>query len=158
MSPIPRWPHGYRDIVQGYGDPYVFLDDHAAWEAQILAAFELPFALHYCGAPVRRLRAHHLVGPDLVAVFVDIQAEGLEAEVREFNGVYAFRQKRTNPHEFSVHTFGAAIDLNASRNPLGGQSTQHPGLIEIFKAHGWTWGGDFSGTRDPMHWQAAGGY
>lgn len=152
-----RFPHGYRDIVQTYGDPLPFVNDHAGWEAR-LELFVLPFNLDFGGSPVRRVRCHRLVGPSLLEVLSDLMSQGLGGEVQEFNGIYAFRQKRTNAREFSVHTFGAAIDLNASRNPLGGESSQHPAVIATFKDHGWTWGGDFHGTKDPMHFQACSGF
>lgn len=153
-----RFPHGYAEVVQTYGDPLFYVNDHAAWEAHILATFTLPFAIDFAGMPVKRIRCHKLVGPSLLAVFEELRVLGLGGEVQEFNGVYAFRQKRTNPREFSVHTFGAAIDLNASRNPLGGVSSQHPAVIATFKDAGWTWGGDFHGTKDCMHFQACSGY
>ena len=46
------------------------------------------------------------------------------------------------------------FDINA--NPRPGKV--HPDLVKHFKEWGFTWGGDFKGNVDPMHFQYASGY
>lgn len=68
----------------------------------------------------------------------------------------------------SKHAFGRAIDLNPFQNPFvdaDGSSPQPyvPGakgvissdskVVEIFKRHGWKWGGDWSGGKDYQHFE-----
>ena len=46
-----------------------------------------------------------------------------------------------------------AIDIKASKFPLGSEKRQDPALIAAFAANGLIWGGDFHGRKDPMHFQ-----
>lgn len=151
-------PYGYDEIIATYGDPTRFVSNPGVWEAKILDAFELPFSVTFGGARVTHMRAHKLAVPVFKAVFADIKAAGLTELVQEFNGLYAFRTKMTNHVHLSTHVWGIAIDLNASKFPLGSTARQDGRLIDIFVAHGFTYGGDFHGTKDGMHWQLAGGY
>ena len=77
---------------------------------------------------------------------------------------------------FSEHSYGTAIDLNPVQNPYLNGSTvlpdegreyadRHPapGVIEpgdatvtAFAAHGWTWGGEWSGPIDYQHFSVSG--
>lgn len=61
----------------------------------------------------------------------------------------------------SQHSYGNAIDLNASANPQTphGPANMPPNISAIAAKHGLTWGGDWSPQyRDPMHfeWTGAG--
>jgi len=77
---------------------------------------------------------------------------------------------------FSEHSYGTAIDLNPVQNPYlsgslvlpeGGRPyadrQSAPGVIEpgdpvvaAFAAHGWTWGGEWSGPIDYQHFSISG--
>ena len=84
---------------------------------------------------------------------------------------FCYRQV-TGSKKLSWHSFGAAIDINPVQNPyINGSRVSppegrqylnrkdiRPGMInhrdicyKIFKAHGWKWGGDFSGDKDYQH-------
>lgn len=56
------------------------------------------------------------------------------------------------PAGISRHAWGAAIDLNASSNPVGSAGTQDPRLVAIMLDWGFTWGGDWL-VPDPMHFE-----
>ncbi|CAN5293224.1 hypothetical protein BH23ACT9_BH23ACT9_06790 [soil metagenome] len=45
---------------------------------------------------------------------------------------------------------GVAVDLNVGDNPRGSFSTQDPRLVEVMRAHGFTWGGTWL-VPDPAH-------
>jgi D-alanyl-D-alanine carboxypeptidase-like protein len=83
---------------------------------------------------------------------------------------YACRLKRGGT-SWSVHSWGAAIDTNTARNPFGqtywngrGADGDDHGdyLPDIYKGgapgHRFYWGLNFSGTKDPMHFQYVTGY
>lgn len=74
--------------------------------------------------------------------------------------------------QLSKHAFGIAIDINPVQNPMVigpdvyppagaaflDRAGSHPGLItrpgpvvELFDAHGWEWGGDWSPMKDYHH-------
>jgi hypothetical protein len=61
----------------------------------------------------------------------------------------------------SQHAYGLAIDVNATSNPRGaGKSSDIPADLANRLAEKWgmTWGGNWKGeTRDPMHFEVAGG-
>jgi hypothetical protein len=52
----------------------------------------------------------------------------------------------------STHSWGMAIDLNASWNKLGAIPTLSREFVNCFKKEGFKWGGEFS-RKDGMHFQ-----
>ncbi len=59
----------------------------------------------------------------------------------------------------SVHSYGAAIDFDAARNPQYATKTEFKSdslITTAFETEGWVWGGRWSvGSVDNMHYQAA---
>jgi hypothetical protein len=74
-----------------------------------------------------------------------------------------------------MHAYGLAIDLNPIENPYTGcgrtrikESVPYldrskrrrgmvtPAVVEAFRSVGWGWGGDWTGTKDYMHFSAIG--
>ncbi len=72
-------------------------------------------------------------------------------------GGFSLRNK-AGGSTLSEHAYGAAIDINPSRNAMGGAGTDMPRNIhDLAAAHGLIWGGDWRGkSYDPMHFQYAG--
>ena len=79
---------------------------------------------------------------------------------------------------WSQHAYGRAVDLNPIENPYYGtgcgrvhdprsrrfldRSRSRPGMVtpavvEAFRSIGWGWGGNWSATKDYMHFSATGG-
>lgn len=58
----------------------------------------------------------------------------------------------------SNHSWGLAVDLNAPANPMGSELvTDMPAsMVELWKAHGFAWGGDYAGRKDAMHFEFVG--
>ena len=54
----------------------------------------------------------------------------------------------------SFHTFGTAVDLNASDNQRGTPGRMDRAVVAIFKRWGFAWRGDWHYT-DPMHFELA---
>lgn len=81
------------------------------------------------------------------------------AHLDRFSGSFNFRLIRGSTEHLSGHAFGAAVDWNASENPLGSHKTTLPSWwVRLWKDAGWTWGGDFKSRPDPMHVQMFSGY
>lgn len=74
-------------------------------------------------------------------------------------GCFNPRLKRVNG-DVSVHSWGLAVDINADTNPLADDlTTDMPdAFVRCFKGQGFTWGGEFSGKKDAMHYQYISGY
>lgn len=73
-------------------------------------------------------------------------------------GCFEDRANVNNPSVLSLHAYGLACDLNADANPNGsagyGRSGTYvlpPETHDIANKWGFVWGGDFTGTPDPMH-------
>jgi len=101
----------------------------------------------------KTVKFHRLAAPYLEAVSNDIKASGISYDFRRI-GTFKWRGNVNNPSELSLHSFGIAIDINDDTNPNGSTKTDIPqGIINIFKSHGFRWGGDYQSTKDPMHFE-----
>lgn len=101
--------------------------------------------------PGGKIYGHKLLEPVFRAVFGEIMDKGLAGSLRTYDGCFVARHKNWNPRsDLSPHSWGIAIDLNAATNMPGMRGDMSPQIVEIFRAHGFKWGGDFG---DPMHFQ-----
>ena len=70
---------------------------------------------------------------------------------------YAFRMVRGTTDKLSCHSSGTAIDLNATKHPLGKAGTfpaeKVPMIRALAKKYGLKWGGDFKSRPDDMHFE-----
>ena len=76
---------------------------------------------------------------------------------------------------WSMHAYGEAVDLNPIENPYAGcgrtrerrsipyldrshlrKGMVTPAVVAAFRSIGWGWGGDWTGTKDYMHFSANG--
>lgn len=118
---------------------------------------------------VPKLYCHRLIVEPLREALTESQKLGYRPTTI---GCFAPRAKRGSS-QLSLHTFGAAVDLDAESNPfvlncpIGDPRRaawrERPdrlpdAVIDAFVADGWTWGGDFRSHFDPMHFQWATGY
>jgi hypothetical protein len=64
---------------------------------------------------------------------------------------------RGTTDKLSCHSSGTAIDLNATKHPLGKAGTfpgeKIPMLRALAKKYGLKWGGDFKSRPDDMHFE-----
>lgn len=87
----------------------------------------------------------------LLDALTKLYNQGLLGLIQTWDGCFCIRNKRVNTSP-SVHSWGGAVDINASHNRLGGTSTQDPRLVEAFVTSGFEWGGSWH-NPDPMHFQ-----
>jgi hypothetical protein len=71
---------------------------------------------------------------------------------------FAWRAIRGSTSVPTNHSSGTATDANSAFNWLGrADGGDVPGwLVEMFNRYGFRWGGDYSGRKDPMHWEFMG--
>jgi hypothetical protein len=69
---------------------------------------------------------------------------------------YNPRDVRGKPGVPSVHSWGGALDINSSDNPMGADLTTNMRADIVAKAKelGLGWGGDWKSRKDPMHFSA----
>ena len=129
-----------------------------------LTQIELPYPMQIEGQPVAHITCNLKVASSLRRIFTAILArygadEKGMAKLRAdglatYDGCYNDRSIRGSSRR-SMHAYGAAIDLDAEHNPLGAlHGTMPRAVVEIFKAEGWRWGGDYTGRKDWMHFEA----
>jgi hypothetical protein len=134
------------------------------WEAEHLTLITPPYQLWASwGASITRLRCHVRVAESLMRVLAALLLEYPEpvqrtaAGIDVTGGVYNYRPQRGSASILSLHSWGAAIDMDPARNPHG--TAWRPGVglparvVEVFADHGWAWGNRFA-KPDPQHWQA----
>ena len=70
---------------------------------------------------------------------------------------YCYRMVRGTTDKLSNHSSGTALDLNAAHHALGKVGTfpleKVPMIQALAKKYGLTWGGDYRGRKDEMHFE-----
>jgi hypothetical protein len=70
----------------------------------------------------------------------------------DYQGCFAARRIALSG-SLSLHAFGLAADINASRNPQGAAPRQDPRLVRAFEQEGFAWGGRWPTAPDGMHFE-----
>lgn len=139
-----------------YGDP-----SQAAFQSKWLIRHELPAAVKphfpkYGNISPTAIYMNKFAAASLDAVLLELVATGLHKEFKTYDGCLNLRLKR-GLNEYSIHSWGLALDFNAALNPLGVRWGSKPGMfskafLDVWRRHGWTCGADFS-RGDSMHFQ-----
>ena len=106
----------------------------------------------------RKLRCAESVGPLLAAFAAEFHELIEPIDEGTFDDwAYAYRMVRGNPTKLSCHSSGTAIDLNATKHPLGKVGTfpaeKVPMIRALAKKYGLKWGGDYRNRKDEMHFE-----
>lgn len=158
-------PNGYGEIVSTFGDirRYVGSDGMhlPAWEQDQLSFATLAFPIRLSwdqSITVTKIRCHKLLAPTFEFVFQEMVRKDFARFVKTYGGCFNYRPQRSAT-KLSTHSWGIAIDLNPESNEQGTMGNMNPGIIKLFEAAGFEWGGRWLPSRqDPMHFQYATGY
>lgn len=153
MPSVSPWPASdLRSMCAFYGEP--------GDESQLIA-IDFPYPMFYGGKIVRQTRLHHKCAYSLLRVLRRIkdilpQYPDITDEAEDYGGCYNFRKKRGG-NGYSMHAWGAAIDLDADdntfRDPWPSKADMPLEIMVEFAREGWISGGAFFGY-DAMHFQA----
>jgi hypothetical protein len=164
--PSVTWPneHDMKDVIAFYGDPVLHSSINPQWERDNVVDLVPPYPMRYSwGPPVAKLRFHRkcrdAFGEALLAIRrlygtqQDIEAHRLHLT----GGSLTVRLKRGSHTAWSIHSFGAALDIDPQHNPF--PAKWRPGFIPLeaaqaFQKCGLIWRGA-NGDVDCMHFQAA---
>lgn len=146
-------PVGLDEIIDVFGN----LDD-PLFEQKNIVMFNLPYQLIYNKVPVRTSQCHRLVVDNFIEVFNRIKCAGFENQVKNYSGIFNKRPITGYPSFPSTHSWGIAIDLEASKYPRGSNDRFPEPIVKIFQNCGFFYGGDFKSRKDPMHFQLCRGY
>ena len=103
------------------------------------------------------VRIHRLVAP----VFESCLAEAIKRCPKyriRLLGSFSPRHQRHDPKlPLSIHSWGAAFDVNWDKNPMGSKLVTDlpPEWVAAFTEQGWEWGGAWRSLKDAMHFQYA---
>jgi len=154
MMPHPNpWPNPDQASLRAfYGQP---------GDESRLVTIEFPYPMLYDGQRVTKTRVNAKCAQSLRRVLLSIgdkfqaNREVME-EAEDYGGVFNFRLKRGGS-TYSLHAFGAAIDLDADDNTFRDswpmQADMPLEIMECFAKEGWISAGAFWGY-DAMHFQA----
>ena len=97
---------------------------------------------------------HRRMIPVLRRALATLRRRGLARLVDpgDYAGCYAPRRIPASG-SLSLHAFGLAVDLNASRNPQGSPPRQDPRLVRVMERAGLWWGGRWPTVPDGMHFE-----
>ena len=104
-----------------------------------------------------KLRCAYFAAPLLVAFAEDFNEliEPIDGNALDDWG-YCYRDVRGVPGKLSNHSSGTAIDLNATKHPLGKSGTFEPGevtmILALTRKYGLIWGGTWT-RKDEMHFE-----
>jgi len=159
--PSTTWPHDdTASLLSFYDRPWS--------NSELLAHVEPPFPMVYREGnkvtPIRSIQWHSK-GVTALSTALSLVWEAAKRDenseilrhVKNFSGSYNYRPIRGSSR-LSCHAFGAAIDFDAENLPLSKPVaiTDMPQVVvECFKSAGFFWGGDYTGRKDPMHFQLA---
>src|SRR4029079_17466737 len=92
--------------------------------------------------------------PALRRAMAELERRGLAhlVDPGDYAGCYAPRRIPTS-RTLSLHAWGLAVDLNASRNPQGSPPHQDLRLVHVMERHGFSWGGRWPTVPDGMHFE-----
>ena len=164
------WPADTQeDLERFYGRHQLRADGRptVAWERANLVTIPAPYPLTLAwdlAIQVRKITCHRLVAGSVETVLAGILTHygSLDAvrtaRMHLYGGCYNYR-RISGSSRLSTHAWGAGVDLDPDRNPLGTPYTPELGMmpaavIELFEREGWRWGGRFTSRPDCMHFQA----
>lgn len=166
---MSAWPHQDPASMSAfYGDPCgKDGGPDPKWEATNLVRITPPYPMVLAWAPqtsVGSIRVHRKCAESLSRILAGIlnhygTHDAVQAaRMHLYGGAYSFRLMR-GAHALSIHSWGAAIDLDPERNAFGRAWGSVAGMmpqavIDLFEAEGWVSGADWR-KPDAMHAQAA---
>lgn len=168
-------PNGLADIITHYGDPKITRNQDGSWAVDAKWESDNMVIIAHPMIPARqsgRLYIHKLAAPSFIRVLNRWQARidaGDPYRVKTLGCFNPRAQRGSNGLLASMHTWGAAVDLNADDNPMISPcdpddprrqtETDIPrAWFDDWIAEGWFMGRDFQHRFDPQHGQLAQGY
>lgn len=147
------WPSSDQaSLRKFYGEP---------GDESNLVTITFPYPMFYDGQRVTKTRVHKKCADSLLRILTSIRDlipahQDIKDEAEDYGGCFNFRLKRGGS-TYSLHAFGAAIDLDADDNTFKDawpmKADMPLEIMEAFAREGWVAAGAFWGY-DSMHFQA----
>lgn len=127
--------------LKKYGDPTL---------ERNMILWDVPTNLEIGLIPKRIYCNKDMVQPLSIA-FQNLINTGCVSQLKTWDGCFQVRKKR-GLSSMSLHSWGIAVDVNASWNALGATPTLSPEFVKCFTDAGFDWGGIWT-RKDGMHFQ-----
>ncbi|MBC7764537.1 M15 family metallopeptidase, partial [Microbacteriaceae bacterium] len=106
----------------------------------------------------KSVKVHKLAASCLQAVLTDIKKANINYTIKTIGGYRADKGQGNVDVEDGYHYYGIAIDINPDQNGFYQGGASHPydipkQYVDIFHAHGWSWGGNWDSIKDYMHFE-----
>lgn len=126
-----------------------------------LTQIEVPIYTKKKKKSTMTLTVHKKLANEISAVFEEMQAAKFPIDPSCTAG-YCFRVMASDGSKLSYHSYGCVVDVNWTHNgaaysswpykPKTDKLAVNKKVVNIWKKHGFYWGGDWSGNSfDPMH-------
>jgi hypothetical protein len=131
--------------LKKWGDPTVVTN-----ELKYMTVWDVPTHLEI-GVIPKKLYCNKIMVAPLIQAFTNLIDRGFVKELKTFDGCFNVRRKR-GLTTMSLHSWGIAIDVNASWNGLHKTPQLSAGFVKCFTDAGFDWGGTWT-RKDGMHFQ-----
>jgi hypothetical protein len=131
--------------LKKWGDPTITTN-----ELKYMTVWDVPTHLEIGVIPKKLYCNKLMIGPLMQAFAYLIDREYVK-ELKTWDGCFNVRKKR-GLKSMSLHSWGVAIDVNASWNGLNQTPQLSAGFVKCFTDAGFYWGGNFK-RRDGMHFE-----
>jgi hypothetical protein len=148
--PIAFAAPAQQELLRAYGDPRT-----QDWERCWMTLWNI--SEEFAWFPKPAIYLHKDFKALLQKAFNALEQQDLHLEIRTCDGCFNIRHVRGSYSVLSVHSWGAAIDLNARDNPLGTSGRWSPEFLEIMNRCGIYCGQQWIGRKDPMHFAMVNG-
>ena len=148
--PLLFIPTNREEVYTLFGDPL----ENGYWKRYggfCETPKELDHVFKYQNEGKNGFWCNQLLIPVFSRVYEEITKSSLAKELKSFDGCYNVRYIRGGK-ELSMHSWGIAVDHNASTNLLGTEGDMNRDVVRVFESCGFFWGGNFK-RKDPMHFE-----
>jgi hypothetical protein len=130
-----------QQAFKKYGDPYL---------KNNMIVWDVPTELEIGFVPKKIYCNKDMIGP-LSNAFKNLIKSEYVKELKTYDGCWNIRKKR-GLTSMSLHSWGIAIDFNATENGLNQIPKLSAGFVKCFTDAGFDWGGTWK-RKDGMHFQ-----
>lgn len=149
-------------LIKKFGNP---MTDRARFERKWMTLVDLSDYDFLITPLPTKAYMNKLMQKPFMNVLEDLRATGLYSEIRTWDGLYNVRYMRGSKTQLSRHSWGLAIDMNASWNPLVKTNTHDhyemrkrfvkwsEKFLQVWRDNGFECGADWKGRLDGMHFE-----
>lgn len=124
----------------------------ASMERKHMTLWDVPSEINAAIPTIpNRIYCNKAMVKPLEVAFKCLIAKGKAKELKTWDGCFNVRKTR-GANSQSLHSWGLAIDVNASWNGLGKTPTLSNVFVKCFTDNGFEWGGGWE-RKDGMHFQ-----